>query len=133
MKQRSRATSQPLHSKSVAFDLGPESHPGDPGYETDDSESTIDARGRSGRRKHQQGRRRSLSVPHSSTPKPGDSGASSGHHHSKQDRESESDSDSTINLPDRFDSQGRLLPEREDDTLAGHFEGILRGISRVFF
>jgi hypothetical protein len=45
----------------------------------------------------------------------------------------EPDSDSTIDLPDRFDSQGRLLPERDDDDpLADGLEKLLRGINRVF-
>ncbi|TQB68555.1 hypothetical protein MPDQ_003227 [Monascus purpureus] len=54
-------------------------------------------------------------------------------HHFYGDKGSVSESDSTIDLPDRFDSQGRLLPQREDDPLAGHFKDLLRGISHVLF
>lgn len=47
------------------------------------------------------------------------------------DKKQESDSDSTIDLPDRFDSQGRLLPQREDDGVDS-LEGLLRGLGRAF-
>lgn len=47
-------------------------------------------------------------------------------------KEIESDSDSTIDLPDRFDSQGRLLPQHEDNMFAGGLDSLLRGINRVF-
>ncbi|PKX98633.1 DUF3824 domain-containing protein [Aspergillus novofumigatus IBT 16806] len=114
-RDRTRAASQPPQPKSVAFDLNAEERPIDPGYETDDSDTTIDSL-----------------TPH--------------HHrdrHPKGDRPShlkdkdatdlqEPDSDSTIDLPDRFDSHGRLLPERDDDPLVDGLEKLLRGINRVF-
>ncbi|GAB1218366.1 hypothetical protein ATERTT37_007620 [Aspergillus terreus] len=50
----------------------------------------------------------------------------------KQRNEPESDSDATIELPDRFDSQGRLLPQRGDDPLADRFEDWLKGVNRIF-
>jgi hypothetical protein len=90
-----RSSSQPPRSKakSVAFDLRSE---GD-GYETDDSSSTAGPHGRGQGRHHR--RRRSSSVPQSG-PRYGDG------------RDSE-DSGSTVDLPDRFDSQGRPLQEKD--------------------
>lgn len=144
---------QSLQSKSVSFDLTPEYSPGDPGYETDDSESTISTDSHHSHNDddhhhhtHHHGQHHSSSLPRPpSTSKHGTTtgGGSSSHgysnnqhsenHHFYGDKGSVSESDSTIDLPDRFDSQGRLLPQREDDPLAGHFKDLLRGISHVLF
>lgn len=122
-KRRPRAVSQPARPKSVAFDLESE-HEGqhDPGYETDDSDSTIASihghgRNRTPRRRH------SSSEPFAARTRSEDRSRKDG---------AESDSDSTIDLPDRFDSQGRLLPQPGDDPLADGLETLLRGINRVF-
>lgn len=148
---------QPLQSKSVSFDLTPGYSPGDPGYETDDSESTISTDSHHSHNDdddhhhHRHHHTHHHGQHHSSLPRPPSTskhgttagGGSSSHgysnnrhpenHHFHGDRGSVSDSDSTIDLPDRFDSQGRLLPQRGDDPLAGHFDDLLRGISHVLF
>lgn len=144
---RARAASQPPQPKSVAFDLNAEERPIDTGYETDDSDSTIDSlsalhhRNRrrfsntsSHRRRHSSSdpytsARKSQSQPSSSTAKGDRPTASKGNGASNPQ---ESDSDATIDLPDRFDSRGRLLPERNDDPLVDGLEQLLRGINRVF-
>ena len=149
----------PAQSKSVTFDLAPEYNPGDRGYETDDSDSTVSGEESNHNRHHHHDHnhqehhheRNRSPTPHPSTSRHGaaaDSG-SHGHdttrsHHSRdhhnahrdhhgRDQESVSDSDSTIDLPDRFDSKGRPLPQREEDPLGGHFEDIVKGISHVLF
>ncbi|PYH46078.1 DUF3824 domain-containing protein [Aspergillus saccharolyticus JOP 1030-1] len=122
-KRRPRAASQPARPKSVAFDLGSE-HEGqhDLGYETDDSDSTIASiHGHSHYRTPR--RRHSSSEPFAARPRSDDRSRKDG---------AESDSDSTIDLPDRFDSQGRLLPQPGDDPLADGLEHLLRGINHVF-
>lgn len=155
MREESRGTDpdhDPAQSKSVTFDLVPEYSPGDPGYETDDSESTI-SEGENSRHRHEHHYDR---VYSSYTPRPSTSrhsaaadsggyghGTSSRSHHSQdhhnhrdhhdRDQEPVSDSDSTIDLPDRFDSKGRLLPQHEEDPLGDHFEDLIRGISHVLF
>lgn len=161
-RRRSRARSQPPQPKSVAFNLDPELvRPGDPGYESDDSDSTIDSLGgRSNARRRRSQRRHSSSAPHSSRPRlsedydsrnarkhrPADAhthhhyhthNQSPKHHHappedsknSHKNNDPENDSDSTIDLPDRFDSHGRLLPQRGDDPLADRFEDLLKRFS----
>ncbi|KAJ5295254.1 hypothetical protein N7508_010075 [Penicillium antarcticum] len=132
---RSRSNSQPpqgSNSKSVAFDLTP-----DKGYETDDSEDTIgpDSQSRSRSRPHHH-RRRSSSVPHSPVSHHGSSSHSSRHHDHRfsthgKDRHSEADSDSTEDLPDRFDSHGRLIQER--DPALEKFEDLVNRFSRILF
>ncbi|OQD71689.1 hypothetical protein PENPOL_c001G02986 [Penicillium polonicum] len=145
----SRSTSQPPQvSKSVAFDLT--DSPRDPGYETDDSDSTIEPYSSSHRGdrnhhrdqdhdSHHHRRRRSSSVPYPPMPHP--SPASSHHrHHSPaprhhegrdQNKASGAESDSTIDLPNRFDGQGRLLPER--DHAVDKFEDLVNRFSKVLF
>lgn len=106
----------------------------DPGYETDDdSESTVSSI--RGSRRHSYGRRRPSSSCryryHSPPHRPDVGHPAHGSRRTSPDKKQESDSDSTIDLPDRFDSQGRLLPQRED----GHhdsLEGLLRGLNKVF-
>lgn len=129
----SRAVSQPPHSKSVAFDLSPEDgRPMDPGYETDDSDSTIGSS--SGGRRRSRYRRRSSSESFSPRLRPDTQQSLSEKSQRSKDsgKDLESDSDSTIDLPDRFDSQGRLLPQREDDMFADGLDTLLRGINRAF-
>ncbi|KAL4889764.1 hypothetical protein BDV59DRAFT_185813 [Aspergillus ambiguus] len=141
--RKRRPQSQPPQPKSVAFDLR---RPMDPGYETDDSDSTIQSLGAHSRR-HSHGRRRRNS---SAEPYYRSSRGRYGREHEthdnyypsfsrqkhenkpKQRNEPESDSDATIELPDRFDSQGRLLPQRGDDLLADRFEDWLKGINKFF-
>lgn len=147
-ENRARAASQPPQPKSVAFDLNAEERPIDPGYETDDSDTTIDSltphhhreRHRSSDTSSSHRRRHSSSHPHYTPRKPHLQPSAS---QAKGNRPShpkdhgpsdlqEPDSDSTIDLPDRFDSHGRLLPERDDDPLVDGLEKLLRGINRVF-
>ncbi|KAF7172477.1 hypothetical protein CNMCM5623_004644 [Aspergillus felis] len=149
-RDRARAASQPPQPKSVAFDLNAEERPidPDPGYETDDSDSTIDSstahhhrdRHRSSNTSSAHRRRHSSSDPYFSPRKsqsqPSSTQAKGNHPRPFKDNGTsnpqEPDSDSTIDLPDRFDSQGRLLPERDDHPLVDGLEQLLRGINRVF-
>ena len=60
------------------------------------------------------------------------SAAPSRHYHKQTDSQSkasESESDSTIDLPDRFDSRGRLLPEKDPAT--EKFEDFMKRFARV--
>ncbi|KAL3247126.1 hypothetical protein ABHI18_012520 [Aspergillus niger] len=127
-RRRSRAASQPPGPKSVVFDIHSE-HEGqkDLGYETDDSDSTIGSVHGS-RRNRPQPRRHSSSEPYSSYKRNDARSGSQG----QQNNATESDSDSTVDLPDRFDSHGRLLPQPDDDPLAGRLEQLMRGFNRVF-
>ncbi|KAJ5368866.1 uncharacterized protein N7496_008626 [Penicillium cataractarum] len=146
-------SSSPL--KSVAFDLNssPDSkRPQDPGYETDDSDSTIDEytpghRPKSYMKPHS--RARSSSLPsdrhdhHSHTRDGADASSSSSasasrneHHHSHHSQrshppESSDSSESTIDLPDRFDSKGRLLSTRENPSVES-LGSYIRNLRRVF-
>jgi hypothetical protein len=149
---RARAASQPPQPKSVAFDLNAEARPIDTGYETDDSDSTIDsstAHHHRDRHRHRSSntsssshrRRHSSSDPYTtrkSESQPTSSPAKRHRPNSSKDNGAgvsnpqESDSDATIDLPDRFDAQGRLLPCRDDDPLVDGLEQLLRGINRVF-
>ncbi|KAH2208494.1 hypothetical protein KXW59_008505 [Aspergillus fumigatus] len=147
-RDRARAASQPPQPKSVAFDLNAEERPIDPGYETDDSDTTIDSltphhhrdRHRSSDTSFAHRRRHSSSDPYFTPSKPQFQPSSSqakidrpGHSKDKGTTDlQEPDSDSTIDLPDRFDSHGRLLPERDNDPLVDGLEKLLRGINRVF-
>ncbi|KAJ6051974.1 hypothetical protein N7460_002508 [Penicillium canescens] len=143
---RSRSNSQPAQassSKSVAFDLTP-----DKGYETDDSNDTVGPDSQRGGKSHRHHhRRRSSSVPHSPVSRHGPTSGSRslGHHqdsHSSRhhdhrhsthgkDKASEPDSDSTEDLPDRFDSHGRLIQER--DPALEKFEDLVNRFSKVLF
>ncbi|KAJ5348441.1 uncharacterized protein MYU51_016945 [Penicillium brevicompactum] len=107
---RSRSNSQPP-SKSVAFDL---SNPDD-GYESDKSTSTIEPKRRDRHRHHS--RSRSSSAPHYV-------------HSSRGDGKNSDDSDSTIDLPNRFDSQGRLL---DQDPAVQKFEDLVNRFTKVLF
>ncbi|KAJ5788164.1 hypothetical protein N7457_003154 [Penicillium paradoxum] len=152
-----RSTSQPPQaSKSVAFDLT--DSPQDPGYETDDSDSTVEPYSSSYRddrehhhdrdrdshhHHHHHRRRRSSPVPHPPVPYPSSSFSnhhSSSHHHPsshksherderERNRPSETDSDSTIDLPSRFDRQGRLLLEQEP--VVKTIEDIVNKVSKI--
>ncbi|PWY93307.1 hypothetical protein BO94DRAFT_460694 [Aspergillus sclerotioniger CBS 115572] len=126
-RRRMRATSQPAGPKSVVFDLNLEhEQQKDLGYETDDSDSTIESI-HGNRRSRPRPRRHSSSEPYSLYQRSDPQSSPQDRHHA-----GESDSDSTIDLPDRFDSQGRLLPQSRDDPLAGRLEQLLRGFDRVF-
>ncbi|KAK2762672.1 hypothetical protein FQN54_000846 [Arachnomyces sp. PD_36] len=136
--RRPRSSSQPVppQSKTVAFDLGsqyssPSSiHDPEPssryaGYETDDSDSTLDDSDRHHyRRPHDlDDRHRPARSTYPPTPDPS---SSRHHHHHRSTKHSsrdkhQSDSESTIDLPDRFDSQGR----RKYDDPADRFEDAL--------
>jgi hypothetical protein len=135
-RRKSRAASQPPQSKSVAFDLSSEDdRQMDPGYETDDSNSTIGPSSGS-RHYHHHERRHSSSKPSSSKSKSNTEQSLSvtKERSNTSEEETETDSDSTIDLPDRFDSQGRFLPQRpqrEDDLFADGLDSLLRGINRV--
>ncbi|PYH95733.1 hypothetical protein BO71DRAFT_440034 [Aspergillus ellipticus CBS 707.79] len=101
-KRRPRATSQPALPKSVAFNLHAEQErQKDLGYETDDSDSTIESIHGS-RRGRPRSRRHSSSEHYSLESRRNDPYSKS------RDRNhvAESDSDLTIDLPDRFDSRG---------------------------
>ncbi|KAL4768978.1 hypothetical protein BDW60DRAFT_225415 [Aspergillus nidulans var. acristatus] len=132
-RRRTRAGSEPPQSKSVAFDDDPQTNEKTTGYETDDSDSTIDgmSSGRRHRRRHHRrhrsGRRRySSSDPYASAKD------RSVAQIQKQTSAPGSDSDATIDLPDRFDRDGRLLPQPGDDPLAEKVESLLRRFNRVF-
>ncbi|KAJ0417072.1 hypothetical protein BJY00DRAFT_325794 [Aspergillus carlsbadensis] len=130
-RRRSRAGSEPPQSKSVAFDVNPQANQENNGYETDDSETTIDAMG-SGRRRRRRRRRRS-DRRHRSSSHPYQSKRSTKKEGSTaQENGLESDSDATIDLPDRFDREGRLLPQPGDDPLADRFEHIMKRVNRIF-
>ena len=121
-----RSGSQPApSSKSVAFDLTPEP---DRGYETDDSDSTI----RSPSHRPHYSRRRSSSVPYPPMAPP--QSREYRHHskHSQGQHHPESESDSTIDLPDRFDSHGRLITETEDPAVE-KIEDLIKKFTRVLF
>lgn len=103
--------SQSPRHKSVAFDLGSDSgrHP-EPGYEADDSDSTDDSRHHSHR----------FSRSHSPPPF---------NDNDKSRSSPSSDSDSIIDLPDRFDSHGRLLTEGErEQPLGNSMQDMLDGM-----
>ncbi|KAJ5503033.1 hypothetical protein N7463_005907 [Penicillium fimorum] len=143
-----RSTSQPPQaSKSVAFDLT--NSPQDPGYETDDSDSTVERYSYShrggrnhsrdrGRDRHHDRRRRSSSVPHPPMPYPSPASshrrhpsAPKPHERRDQNKVSEVESDSTVDLPSRFDEQGRLLAER--DPAVDKFEDLVNKFTKVLF
>lgn len=142
--QRSSSVPRPSQTtppKSVAFDLSPEKDK-DPGYETDDSDSTVHSAGyQSSQSRRHHHRRRSSSAPYSSTPYPRSRDhrpSSSSKHNTKypqgpKSKPAESESDSTIDLPDRFDAQGRLLPQRSDDPALEKFEDFMNRFARVLF
>lgn len=133
---RRRSVSQPaspLQLKSVSFTFneqersngGPQTsrdHVADRGYETDDSDSTIDGRDRNYDSHRHRSRRFSVPHAHAHDNTTGMNNASSTRNHkpgrSPADILRDSDSESTIDLPDRFDAQGRKLPEKGDDPLA---------------
>lgn len=146
---RPRSSSQPVppQSKTVAFDLGsrtsspsaidPEQAsriPPDRGYETDDSDSTLDDSDRHHyRRPHDvdrdrdRDRDRRSSKTYPPTPVP----SSSRHHRSKKTssrNKYQSDSESTVDLPERFDSKGRHKHEDPPDPFADLLGRFINGI-----
>lgn len=56
----------------------------------------------------------------------------SSHSTSHPEKNTEPESDSTIDLPDRFDSQGRLLNERDDGS-GEKIEEFINRFSKVLF
>ncbi|KAL4751655.1 hypothetical protein BDW72DRAFT_173087 [Aspergillus terricola var. indicus] len=132
-RRRTRAGSEPPQSKSVAFDDDPQTNEKTMGYETDDSDSTIDgmSSGRRRRRRHHR-RHRSDRRRYSSSDPYASAKNRSAAQLQKQTSAPESDSDATIDLPDRFDRDGRLLPQPGDDPLAEKVESLLRRFNRVF-
>lgn len=149
-----RSSSQPAPaSKNVAFDLGSDgSEFSSPdlrrhrrrgetsrGYEAeDDSESTLDGRDKrypthhpvsetesnpeisTRRRKHH---RRQREDRRSQRPQP--SSRSQPHAHDRS--QSPTGSDSTVDLPERFDREGRKKPERGEDLVVDLLEDLLAG------
>jgi len=155
-RRRSASQPPPPQSRTVVFNLSDDSLPKrggrgnsrnvDPGYESDDSDSTIDGSGMSRARhrpyrRHDQHRRSSShpSTPaptaatrHSSPPMPHPSSSlataarnprPSSHGVAARD----SDSESTIDLPPRFDRQGRPLPDSDEGDHANPLERLLNG------
>lgn len=143
--RRKRSMSQPpiAQYKSVSFDLNRDDHHRnsgdsnpDRGYETDDSDSTIDGHDAGCSRKHHRSHRRrsSYSAPFPSFAAPHRRDSRSSHIYQPKtpiDTAKDSDSESTIELPDRFDAQGRPLPDKEDEHVARHFERLLHGFGDV--
>ncbi|EPS29175.1 hypothetical protein PDE_04124 [Penicillium oxalicum 114-2] len=137
-------------SKSVAFDLSTDFKRGrDSEYETDDSESTIEGNNLhldSRHHHHHQHRspQRSVSLPsisdHGYNPesKTYASSSSSSHppsFHSQRSslQKPQDDSDSTVDLPARFDSKGRLLSHKSASSSVEKLEDLLEQISKVLF
>lgn len=77
-------------------------------------------------RRHSDRRHRSSSDQTRSRRNPGNDNSAA------QSNGLESDSDATIDLPDRFDRQGRLLPQPDDDPLADRVENLLKRFNRTF-
>lgn len=142
-RRRRSASERPPLIKSVAFDLDGESPSdlrnlpnGDGGYETDDSDSTLDERGARRSRRHRRRHRRSssFSAPRSTAPagRPTPSQPHVRTHRNPQpnldDSAKEDDSESTIELPDRFDAQGRPLPDRYDEPVPGTIEDLFQNV-----
>lgn len=131
-----RPSNQPTPPKSVAFDLSLDKDK-DPGYETDDSDSTIHSAGHRSSHGHRR-RRRSSSVPHTPMPHPRSREPRTSSTVSQKPSQgpykaSESESDSTIDLPDRFDAHGRLLTQKSDDPALEKFEDFINKFARVLF
>ncbi|KAJ5805994.1 uncharacterized protein N7503_003596 [Penicillium pulvis] len=135
---RSSSQSEPPASKSVSFNLNSDNEQlTDRGYETDDSDSTIE----DGHHSHHHRRRRSSSVPYPPTSHHRSAGHYPSHahpqHHSSTDlskhKAPELDSDSTIDLPERFDRKGRLLKEEEDDPTVAKIEDFINRFTKVLF
>lgn len=115
----------------MTFNLTPEAEDDhDQGYDTDDSDSTIQSRSRP-HRPHRPHRRRSSSVPYAPMP-PTRHHRNSSSKNSDHRNPSDLESDSTIDLPDRFDSHGRLLKEKEDPAIE-KIEDLINKFTRVLF
>lgn len=54
-------------------------------------------------------------------------------HHPDSSFKPTEDSDSTIDLPDRFDNRGRLLPQKEQDPAGQKIEDFINQFSKVVF
>ncbi|KAJ5232709.1 hypothetical protein N7468_005665 [Penicillium chermesinum] len=115
-------------SKSVAFALEP---PQDSGYETDDSDSSLDSQRKPSDRSS--GHRGPLSSSH---PHQSSQFASNSHPHDPNRRPQSpgsSDSESTIDLPDRFDKNGRPLSRNPDLSEILNEDPLLRKLTRLLF
>ncbi|KAJ5888748.1 hypothetical protein N7495_008789 [Penicillium taxi] len=140
-RQRFYSTDQ-HHLHGVKFDFSRNSSASlqDPGYETDDSDTTIhphEHRTRPHPPRHQRRHHRSSSVPYSATPNHPSTHRSSSSHSQHQHRskitENEPESDSTVEiLPDRFDKNGHLIEEREHST-PGKIEDFVNSLSSALF
>lgn len=115
---RPRASSQPFVSRDHRHM--------DTGYEPDDSDSTIDSMDRRYRTGGSHRRRRSSVPDRSKTPKHFES---SNNEKQKEREPAASDSDSTVDLPDRFDSQGRLLPEPGSEPRGTRLEELMKELN----
>ncbi|KAI9726695.1 MAG: hypothetical protein M1834_008960 [Cirrosporium novae-zelandiae] len=138
-----RSVSQPAPAgKNVQFDLGDsDSSSPDPGrgarrrddkrgYESGDSDSTLDHDDRSQRPK----RHHRHHHHYRKTPAPGEASSrrSAGQEKTDKGHKSEGDSDepsseSTVDLPPRFDEHGHKMPDRREDPLADQLENLLTG------
>lgn len=121
-ERRKSRTSQSPPPKTVSFDLDspPQNRHVEPGYETDASDSSDSMR---------HGRQQSSPGHHST--KTRDARQNKNESRPSPDRSPESDSDSTIDLPERFDSHGRLLPEKESEPTS-RLEDFINGMNHVF-
>lgn len=133
--------------KTVSFELRsptPTAH--DRGYETDDSDSTVDgSEHRSpSRRRRSSHHRRSSSMPYAPKSHPSSSDnrhsyahASSSQRHSSDRKppykSQEAESDSTIDLPERFDKKGRLLTDRNEGSESQTIQDFINQAAKVFF
>ncbi|KAH8695968.1 hypothetical protein BGW36DRAFT_179272 [Talaromyces proteolyticus] len=134
----------PPQQKSVSFDLNdqersnmkariPSDETAEKGYETDDSDSTIDGLDH-GRYSHHH-RPRHPSAPYGRTSAVPNNASSTHNGNANPPPKPhplnvarDSDSESTIELPDRFDTEGRRLPEKGDDPLADRVDDLLRNV-----
>lgn len=119
-ERRKSRISQSPPPKTVSFDLDSPSQNRhvEPGYETDASNSSDSMGGH--------GRRQSSPIHHKRDVRQDKDGS-----RQSPDRSAESDSDSTIDLPERFDTHGRLLPEKESEPTS-RLEDFINGINDVF-
>lgn len=124
-KQPSGPSPDGNSSKSVAFDV---EKPQDRGYETDDSDSSVN---NSRKRSHRTSGRHHSSVSQSHRPSQSTSNLHARYPHLRHGSTVSDDSESTIDLPDRFDGHGRRLPQN-DDMSGRTMEDLLQKFTRVF-
>lgn len=112
----------------MAFDLR-SSENKDPGYDSDDSDSTVQSAGHNSARHR---RSQSSSAPYSSRSRDYRLSQNNSKHSQSPHKAPDSESDSTIDLPARFDSRGHLLTQKEDPALE-KFEDFMNRFARVLF